>query len=148
MKKLFSMIVMISIGGYATAQMVLEKNVPKAVTDEFTVLYPTIKGEKWEKKKTNYEASFDQDKMEMKVSFTPAGALVCTKEDIEVSALPEASRDYMEKTYPGKKGSDACKETTAGGKVSYKVKVDENKLTFDADGKFVSVKTEEKAKAK
>ncbi len=137
MKKAIIMMSAIFIGGVAYAQKVSESEVPAAVKTKFTSLYPNSKVEKWEKEKGSYKAEFDENKTETCVIIDDEGNLVKTKTEIQISELPVAASAYIEKNCTGKKITKAFKMTDAKGVVTYKAKVGETHLFFDANGTFV-----------
>ncbi len=143
------MLAVLITGGTVSAQKISETDVPAAVKTKFANLYPNIKVEKWRKEDGNYSAEFDQNKLEMCVSIDPKGNLIHTKAKIEASGLPKGVNDYVEKKYPGKKITEACKMTNAKGVITYKAEVKEVYLVFDSKGTFIKeVKEKEKEKDK
>ena len=144
MKKLFLMLALIFIGGYASAQIVLTANVPKAVEEKFDALYPTASMVMWEKEGDNYEADFKMDSKSYSAVFEPSGTFVQKEESIEEASLPTGVKDYLAKNYPGKKLVERIKITKADGKIMYEVEVEstETEFTFDESGNYVSQKKE------
>ncbi len=136
-------IVALSLGvGFANAQKVKEADVPAAVKDGFKKQFPASKVEGWEKEGGNYEAEFDQNKVEASALFDASGKLLETEVEIKVSELPKAVTDYMNKNVPGKKIKEASKITDAAGKISYEAEAGEADYIFDANGGFVKKEVE------
>jgi hypothetical protein len=142
MKKMILMIAMISIGVYANAQMVLTANVPKATEEKFDALFPKATMVTWEKEGTNYEADFKLDGQSMSAVFTPDGGYVQKEMKIDETALPTEAKEYIGKTYPGKKIVECVKIIKANEAVFYEAEVEKNEMTFDANGKYLSTKKE------
>ncbi len=131
------MLAVIFIGSAAYAQTVSEAEVPSVVKTKFASLYPTVKVEKWKMDKGNYKAMFDENKEEMCVVIDAKGEVIKTKTSIKTSELPSSAKGYIEKTYPGKTITEACKMTDETGKVTYKAEVGETHVMFDANGAFL-----------
>jgi hypothetical protein len=138
MKKVILILAIALIGNFAGAQTVKESDVPSVVKKTFFTKYPNIKVDKWEKKKTDYLAKFDENSTATCVVIDVKGNWVKTKAHIDASMLPKTASDYMEKTYPGKKITEASKVNHPSGKVSYEAEVSETIIYFDGDGNFVS----------
>ena len=136
MKKLILILAIASVS-FVNAQKISTSVVPVAVTSKFTSLYPDYKGEEWKKEKGNYEAKITQNTTKTYVVIDPSGNLVKTTTDIAVSELPAAVNDYVTKNYMEQKITEASKTIEADGKIKYEAKVKENRLCFDADGKYI-----------
>jgi len=128
----------------ANAQKLKEADVPAGVKATFTKLYPTAKVEKWEKEDVNYEAEFENNKVETSVLIGPTNNLLETETEIKVSELPKAVADYCTKNCAGKKIKEASKITDASGKVTYEAEVDEADYIFDSNGNFIKKEVEAK----
>lgn len=138
MNKLFLFALLATSCCAANAQVVKEINVPATVKAKFISLYPDKPEVKWEKEKSNYEAAFEQNKMEVSVLFEENGTIVQTETEILVSALPKAVTDYITKNLAGKKINEATKITDAKGKITYEAEVGKVDYLFDENGKFIS----------
>ena len=132
----------LSLTTFCSAQKIKASAVPAAVKNKFAALYPNVKSEKWEKEGANYEAEFDQNKSEISVLFDADGNLIETETEIAVSELPQATKDYCAKNFPGKKIHEASKIVSANGTVTYEAEVDADYI-FDASGNFIKKETEE-----
>jgi hypothetical protein len=126
----------------ASAQKMKESDVPAAVKSGFTKLYPNSKVEKWEKENGNYEAEFDNNKVETSVVMNSNGQLMETEIEIKPSELPKAANDYVAKNLNGKKVKEAAKITDAKGTVTYEAEVDEVDYIFDSKGNFIKKEVE------
>jgi hypothetical protein len=140
MKKVILFLAMTSITGLASAQKCHEKDVPSVVKDKFVSLYPSNKVEKWEKESGNYEASFDQEKKDIKVIFSASGSLIGTETKLAVSDLPQAVKDYANKTYPGKKIEEVSKTVDNANKTTYEIEVNDMKVVIDEGGNLIKSK--------
>ena len=138
MKKVILMLAIIIISGFAGAQTVKESDVPASVKKTFSTKYPNSTVDKWEKKKTDYLAKFKENSITTCVIIDDKGNWVKTKTHIEASMLPKTASTYMEKTYPGKKITEASKINNSSGKIGYEAEVGETIVYFDSEGNFVS----------
>jgi hypothetical protein len=139
MKRIISIFTVVLIGGLARAQTIKESSVPAAVKTMLFSQYPNIKVTKWEKKKADYLSKFDENNVSICVVIDSNGNWVKTKAHIDASLLPKTAGNYMKKTYPKKKITDASKVSNSEGKVSYEAKVGDNTIVyFDAESNFTS----------
>jgi hypothetical protein len=142
MKKAVLILAIAFIASFAGAQTIKEADVPSVVKKTFFSKYPNIKVDKWEKKKTDYLAKFDENSTATCVIIDAKGDWIKTKAHIDPSMLPKTANDYMEKTYPGKKITEASQVSHPSGKLSYEAEVGETIVCFDAGGNFVSAEKE------
>jgi hypothetical protein len=142
MKKLILFVGMLLTGIFANAQMVLGTSVPKVVKDKFDAQFVNASMVTWEKEGNNYEADFKLDGTSMEAVYTPEGVYVQKEISIENADLPTATREYLGKNYPGKKITECTKIVKADGKVFYEAEVEENEMTFDTNGNYLSSKKE------
>lgn len=142
MKKTMLIAGMVLIAITSNAQKVKDSEVPAAVKTSFSKLYPSAKVEKWEKENGNYEAEFDNNKVETSVLMNASGSLMETEMEIKPSELPKSVSDYVAKNLAGKKIKEASKITDAAGKVSYEAEVDEADYIFDSNGTFLKKEVE------
>lgn len=140
MKTRILLAIFLLLGITAFAQ---KQEVPAAVKNKFATLYPDVKSAEWEKEGANYEAEFKVDKMETTVVFDAAGNLLATETEIPVDALPQGAKDFLAKTAPGKKITEAVKIVAANGTVSYEAEADDKDFLFDANGNFTGTEAEE-----
>ena len=143
MKKLAITLSLIAIASFTFAQKVKQNDVPQVVKDALYKMYPNAKVTDWELEDGNYEAEFENNDVETSVVLTPAGAHVMTEVEIEVSALPQATRDYVKNSLGGKKITEAAKMTTADGVVSYEAEVGGKDYLFDFNGNYTGVEAED-----
>ena len=126
----------------ANAQKIKEAAVPAVVKAKFASMFPGAKVEKWEKEGANFEAEFDQGKVETSAVFDAAGNHLETEVEITASLLPKGVTEYMATNLKGKKIEDMAKITDSKGVVTYEAEVDDVDYLFDASGKFLSKKVE------
>ena len=79
------------------AQKISSDKVPAAIMNSFYKNFPTIKKAKWEIEKGNYEAEYDENKVEHSALFKADGTLIETEIEIAVNQLPKAITDYVTK---------------------------------------------------
>ena len=140
MKTAFTFIA-VAIVTVCSAQKIKEADVPAAVKTKFAELYPNTKAEKWEKEGANYEAEFEKSEVETSVLFDASGKLLETETEISVNELPQATKDYLAKNFPGKKIHEASKIVAADGTVTYEAEINADYI-FDANGNFIKKETE------
>jgi len=122
-------------------------NVPEAVKTKLTSLYPNTGTTKWEMEDGNYEATFEQDKMETSVILSPAGNILLTETEIDVTLLPQPVKDYVTSQLGGKQISSAAKMTDPNGLITYEAEVDKTDYLFDGNGQYTG-KEDEKSEDK
>ncbi len=123
-----------------------ESAVPAAVVNGVKTAYPKAGPIEWDKDgvvNKYYEAEFRVDGFKYDVHLTPEGKIVRVKEDIAISALPEAVSAAAVARVPGSKIKDAEK-ITEGDLIRYEVEVIDNTgedtdLDISADGKVLRV---------
>ena len=137
MKKVILFLAILGFISQTQAQKIMSKNVPVAVTNAFSKAYPTIKDVDWSKDGVNYEAEYDQDKVDKSVTYSATGELIETEVEIAAAALPPSVMDYVKKTYKEDEVREACKITSANGIVTYEAEVKKIDLIFDSKGNFI-----------
>ena len=127
----------------ADAQRIAESNVPSAVSIALERFYP---GEnvKWETEGANYEGEFKVNGAETSVLLDASGDVLEVEEEIDVSALPKATTDYVSKNLPQQKIQEASKITDAKGTVIYEVQIKKTSYLFDANGTFIRMTEEDR----
>ncbi len=126
----------------ASAQKIKADEVPAAVKTKQASLYPNAKVSKWEKENGNFEAEFDNGKVETSTLFDASGNLLQTETEIEASALPKGVNDYVAKNLAGKKIKEAAKIVDSKNAVTYEAEVDEVDYIFDSNGNFLKKEVE------
>lgn len=120
-----------------------KKDVPAAVLAAFAKAFPkaTVKGyaREVEKGQTKYEVECVEGKTHRDVTFAPDGRLLLVEEEIEISEVPEAVRQALEKRFPKAK-VDIAEKIMDGKTVAY-----EFHLTT-AEGKEAEVKLDAQGK--
>ena len=137
MKKLILFLAIVVCCIQAQAQKMMAKNVPAAVTAAFSKSYPSIKDVDWSKDGNNYEAEYDENKIDMSVTYSASGKLIETEMEIDASMLPAPVMDYVKKNYKEDEVKEASKITAANGTVTYEAEVKGMDLIFDSKGKFI-----------
>jgi hypothetical protein len=119
------------------AQKVKEAEVPVAVKSAFKQQYPQASEVKWDKENSNYEASFDLNKIDHSVLVDRAGKILESEVEIEMNELPNGISEYVKTHYKGMTVKEAAKITDAGGVITYEAEVKGMDLLFARDGKFI-----------
>jgi hypothetical protein len=135
--KTYILLIAFGITLNVTAQTVKETDVPPAAKAAFMKLYPTAKVEKWEKEDGNYEAEFDNNKVETSVLLSEGGTLLETETEMKTSELPKTVTEYVDKYLNGKKIKEASKIVYPQGKIGFEAEVDGIDYIFDENGTFV-----------
>jgi|ERR1051326_3775206 hypothetical protein len=138
------LILIAAVSFSANAQKVKSEEVPSSVKTKQASLYPGAKVEKWEKEDGNYEAAFDNGKVETSTLFDASGNLLETETEIAANALPKGVSDYVAKNLGGKKIKEASKIVDSKNTVTYEAEVDEVDYIFDANGAFLKKSAEQK----
>ena len=127
----------------ANAERVAESNVPAAVSIALERFYP---GEnvKWETEGANYEGEFKVKGVETSILLDASGNVLEIEEDIDISALPKATTDYVSKNLPEQKIKEASKITDTKGTVTYEVQIKKTSYLFDANGTFIRMTEEDR----
>lgn len=112
-------------------------DVPATVQGAFKEQYPSITDIDWEKEGDNYEAEFENDKIETSVVINTTGEILETETEMAPSALPESVLSYLETNYKGKKIKEAGKIVLSDGTINYEVEMNNKDLIFDSNGKFI-----------
>jgi hypothetical protein len=137
MKKLTFILIFIMVTGFLMAQKIQSKDVPESVMTAFQKEFPHAKGTKWDKEENNFEASFDNNKLDQSVVFDAEGNILEIEVEIEINQLPKGVMDYMKSTYPGKKIKEVAKITDAKQAITYEVEVGGIDIIFSEQGKFI-----------
>jgi hypothetical protein len=137
MKTTIMIFSMVSIFCQVHAQKLMEKDVPQAVAMAFKKEHPSIKEVDWKKEAGNYEAEFEENKMELAAKYTVSGKLIETQMEITVSTLPAPALEYLKNNYKGEKIEEASKITAANGIVMYEAEVKGMDVIFDSKGNFM-----------
>ena len=119
------------------------ENVPAPVKESFAKSYPDTKGD-WEKENNTYEVAFKKNGLEMSVQLDLKGNILETETSIAESELPQIAREYLHRDFPNKKIDETAKIVKADGTIIYEAEVNEKDILFDAEGKFLSIESNEK----
>ncbi len=126
------------LGVFAVSAMAFGgDDAPAAAKTKLTSLYPNATKVKWGKEDANFEASFENAKVEMSCLFDAAGTLLETESEIEISALPKGVTDYLAKNYAGQKIKEAAKIIDAKNVTIFEAEMKEGDILFDDKGNFI-----------
>jgi hypothetical protein len=140
MKKIILFMMSLTITFYACAQKVKEKEVPTTVTEKFKNEYPDKTDVKWEKKGSNYEASYKDKNEYLSVQYDKNGNVVQMEHEISVALLPKEVTVYTDRTVPGKTITEAYEVTDKDGNKGYECVVEQTTYVFDSDGNYKNKK--------
>ncbi len=121
----------------AEAQKTKDSDVPVEVKTAFEKLYPNVKDVDWVKEDANYEAGFEDNKIETSVVLDATGKVLETEVEIKSSEFPQGVTDYLTTNHPNVKIKESAKITDADGKVTYEAEINNTDLIFDSDGNFL-----------
>jgi hypothetical protein len=153
MKTMISVIALVFFVNTVSAQKLKSADVPEAVKNGFSKMYPNAKDVDWEKEDANYEAEFETiavnmdnpkakaKKRETSVTLDASGNVIEAETEIDVKDLPKAAVDYVAANYAGYELEEAEKMTDSKGTVTYEAELEKGKeefdLIFDANGAFI-----------
>ena len=121
-----------------SAQASKDLDIPFAVMDKFTLLYPDAKSLLWEMKGEKYKAAFRNDKMKTSAILMADGTLVSTQTEIKVIALPEAATAYLKSNFESKKIEETRITEDQKGIITFKAMIDDVDYTFDSNGQLIA----------
>ena len=134
MKKVIVLAIFAFVTINVNAQKMTADKVPSVIKESLKNAYPNAKGAKWDKEKSDYEASFKMDGKDMSVVFDAKGMEKEVETDIKFSELPMPVQTALK----GKKVKEAA-IIKKGGKTFYEAEVGGKDLLFEADGKMVKM---------
>jgi hypothetical protein len=123
---------------FLTAQPIKDADVPFAVMDKFTLLYPDAKSLLWEMKEEKYVALFRNNKMETSAMLMADGTVVKTETEIKIIALPEAATAYLTLNFESRKIEETSIAEDQAGIITFKAMVDKVDYTFDSNGHLIA----------
>lgn len=138
MKPALTFLVLLFVYTHLTAQPVKGEDVPYAVMDKFTLLYPDAKSLLWELKTGKYIARFKNDKMDTKAVLTADGTVVRTETEIRTIALPLATTAYLKSNFDLKKIEAARIAEDDAGVITFMALIDDIDYTFDCNGQLIA----------
>ena len=118
--------------------------VPANVKEAFSQDYPAKKA-KWGMEDGDYEAEFKINGTDASAVYDKTGHRKEMELDIKTTELPAGVIDYITKTYPSEKITEAAKITNDKNNVTFEVEIRKNgkssDLLFDTNGKFIKMVT-------
>lgn len=121
----------------ASAQKIVDTDVPTAVKNNFKTMFNKTVVTSWELEDGNYEANYMQAGVENTVVYATDGKLVQYENPVTARDIPEAAITYLNTNCVGKKIGGATKIKTITGLVSFEVEVDKEDYLFDSNGNFI-----------
>lgn len=101
-----------------------ESAVPQIVKDELNARYPNATVNTWEMDGANYEAEIESESGTLDVVISANGGFLYTETEIEVDALPQGVKDYLDSTYDKYEIEEADKRTSSTEAVQYVAEVE------------------------
>ncbi|MEO8447217.1 MAG: PepSY-like domain-containing protein [bacterium] len=142
MKTIIFAVCVLLIASCSNAQNLKVSQVPSVVKTSFSSLYPDASKVQWEMEDGNYEAGFDQNKVETSIIFDAKGTFLQKEVEIPVSELPDAVKNYATTNVAGKKIDEAAKITDAAGIVTYEAEIGKADYIFDQNGSLLKKEKE------
>ncbi len=119
------------------AQNIKPAEVPSLIRHQFNFLYPDATKESWQVKKENYQVDFKNDKKNTRALFMADGALLLTKTEIKVCALPKQALGFLKKDNPDTKIELASINEDGEGVITFNAVVDKTEFLFDWTGQYL-----------
>lgn len=138
-------ITVLAIPLFFAIQGLTQTSVPDAVASAFQQNFPSARAIEWEEEEQGiFEVDFKQNKQKHSASFDASGKWLATETEIKKSALPDAVRQSINKTFSGYELDEAEKVETPDG-LAYEVELEkeegdaeiEVEALFSADGKLL-----------
>lgn len=111
--------------------------IPAAVKSAFAKKYPTVKKAKWEVEDKNFEASFEEDELDISILYDAQGNEKEVEREINMKDLPQAVLEYISKNYSGAKIQETARITDDKGISKYEVEIKGKDLIFDLNGNLI-----------
>ena len=131
-KMMLMLAVFLVVGFSASAQ---KKRPPAAVLTTFNEKFSNVEELKWKKEKSGeWEASFEQEEVDMSANFSADGKWVETETEIKVSNLPAPVLAAVK----GKRVREAARIDRADGSTVYEAEIKRNDFLYDPNGNLIS----------
>lgn len=114
-----------------------QKNIPSKVLEAFNKDHKNISAVKWNKEKSNYEASFKINGIDNSILFDSKGTILEKEVAINNQLLPKGVFDYVAKKYSTEKIKGAAKINSTKEGLIYEVEIKGKDILFNKDGKFI-----------
>jgi uncharacterized membrane protein YkoI len=124
------------------SQKLSEKDVPSAVKESFHTMFPDAEKIRWGKEDdTTYEADFKMGSVKMSANFSEDGNWLETETEVDITSLPQAVSDAINRDYQNGKILSAFKIERADKSLIYeadiKVKSKKKEILYDEQGNAV-----------
>src|SRR4051794_7686617 len=120
MYRLASILLSVFLAGNLFAQELGKLEVPQPVSSQLKIHFPQAKRTIWYKENNQYVADFFLDKKGVEASFDRSGNLLRTESDVDSSALPAVSRQYIHSAYPAEQIRGSQKIIDNTGRITWK----------------------------
>lgn len=114
-----------------------QMNIPSQVLEAFNKDHKNISNVKWDKEKSNYEASFKINGVDNSMLFDSKGTILEKEVAISKELLPKGILSYVSKKYNAEKIKGAAKINSTKEGLIYEVEIKGKDILFDKDGKFI-----------
>jgi hypothetical protein len=120
------------------SQKINSADVPANITNAFAKSHPKVTDAYWYKTGDNYTATYMVEQTTKTCTYGPDGKLIQTGLQLGVSELPIEILKYVNENFKKNIVRKSMKITTAKGKVSYIVQLNDRELNFDSKGNIVN----------
>ena len=142
MKKIILLLaIMMGLIAGSYAQTLMPNDVPAKISKAFEKSHPKISQVEWNQDGANYKASYIVDDKNMAVVYNASGKVMETEKEISLSQLPIAVLKYVNENFPGEVIKNKVLITSAKGRSSYEVQIQQQDLAFNSQGKLLQPET-------
>jgi len=140
MKKLFAIVLLLSIGFISNAQV---REVPGVVKEVFENQYPKAEVQEYDDLLVKVVVKFTMDSSEMKATYSNKGVWKGTEKEISYSSVPAEVKDGFNKSkYADWEVRESTKLYSPGGSTQYRLRVKKNDLQlkylfFNTNGRLL-----------
>lgn len=132
MKKISLIIALVATGWHVQAQKIEQQNLPVAVLQNFTKLYPDVVNVKWELEDGNYEGQYKKNDIQSEVVFSSTGTFIQAEKSLNSPHdLPAAVLASLKKDFSGFNYKDAEIVTIADGQTLYEVEALKAAISYE-----------------
>ncbi|MFA5973416.1 MAG: PepSY-like domain-containing protein [Lentimicrobiaceae bacterium] len=141
MKKIILMLAIIGLIAGSYAQTLTPNDIPAKISTSFERSHPKISPVEWSKVGDDYKASYVVEDKNMAVVYNVSGKLIETEKEISISQLPTPVLKYVNDNFPGEVVKKKVLITSAKGKSSYELQINQQDLAFNSQGKLLPPET-------
>ncbi|MCE1190407.1 MAG: hypothetical protein LWX56_14860 [Ignavibacteria bacterium] len=123
---------------FSTSIRLQSEKIPNEVSRAFMQAYPNVKGVKWDKEESNFEANFSLNGKKMAVVYNCAGKCIEIEESISLNEIPQIIINNVHSLYKNWTITELAKITRANKTVLFEVQITQKRhskeLLFDELG--------------